>query len=44
VPPEPTLMVAERVFANLDQHLVDDDHNLHRVFPSLDWNRLLEIG
>jgi pimeloyl-ACP methyl ester carboxylesterase len=43
VPPEPTLRIAERLFGNLDRHLVDDDHDLHRVFPTLDWNRLLEI-
>jgi pimeloyl-ACP methyl ester carboxylesterase len=43
VPPEPTLRIAERLFENLDRHLVDDDHDLHQVFPTLDWNRLLEI-
>ncbi len=43
VPPGPTRRIAERLFGNLDHHLVDDDHDLHRVFPTLDWNRLLEI-
>ncbi len=43
VPPEPTRRIAERLFADLDHHLVDDDHDLHRVFPMLDWDRLLEI-
>jgi pimeloyl-ACP methyl ester carboxylesterase len=43
VPPGPTRRIAERLFANLDRHLVDDDHDLHRVFPTLDWDRLLEI-
>jgi len=43
VPPEPTRQVAERLFVNLESHLVDDDHDLHRVFPTLDWDRLLEI-
>ena len=40
--PVPTRRIAEGLFANLDYHLVDDDHDLHRVFPTLDWDRLLE--
>jgi pimeloyl-ACP methyl ester carboxylesterase len=43
VPPGPTRRIAESLFGNLEHHLVDDDHDLHRVFPTLDWNRLLEI-
>jgi pimeloyl-ACP methyl ester carboxylesterase len=43
VPPEPARQVAERLFRNLESHLVDDDHNLHRIFPKLEWDRLLEI-
>ena len=43
VPPEPTLQIAERLFRNIESHLVDDDHDLHRIFPTLDWGRLLEI-
>ncbi len=42
VPPGPTRRIAERLFGNLEYHLVDDDHDLHRVFPTLDWNGLLE--
>lgn len=42
--PEPTRLIAQRLFRNLEIHLVDDDHDLHRVFPTLDWDRLLEIG
>ena len=41
--PAPTLEAAQRLFKNLESHLVDDDHDLHRVFPALDWNSLLEI-
>jgi homoserine acetyltransferase len=41
--PEPTLAIARRLFANLESHLVDDDHDLHRVFPTLSWDRLLDI-
>ncbi len=43
VAPEATRRIAERLFMNLDHHLVDDDHDLHRVFATLDWNGLLEI-
>ena len=43
VPPEPTRQVAERLFVNIESHLVDDDHDLHRIFPTLEWDRLLEI-
>ncbi len=43
VPPGPTRLIAERLFRNLEIHLVDDDHDLHRVFPTLDWNKLLEM-
>lgn len=42
VPPEATRRIAERLFGNLEIHLVDDDHNLHLVFPTLDWDKLLE--
>lgn len=44
VPPEATRLIAERLFSNLDWHLVEDDHNLHRIFPTLDWDDLLDIG
>lgn len=44
VPPGPTRRIAEQLFRNLENHLVDDDHNLHLVFPTLDWDMLLEIG
>ena len=43
VPPEPTRQIAERLFRNLEHHLVDDDHDLHRIFPTLEWDRLLEV-
>jgi hypothetical protein len=44
VPPEPARQVAAKLFLNRDYHLVEDDHNLHRVFPTLDWDGLLEIA
>ena len=43
VPPEPTRLIAARLFGNLDHHIVEDDHDLHRIFPKLDWDGLLEI-
>lgn len=43
VPPEPTRRIADRLFANLDHHIVEDDHNLHQVFPGMDWDALLQI-
>jgi len=43
VPPGPTRQIAARLFGNLDHHIVEDDHNLHWIFPKLDWDGLLEI-
>jgi pimeloyl-ACP methyl ester carboxylesterase len=43
VPPGPTRQIAARLFAYLDHHIVEDDHNLHQIFPTLDWDSLLEI-
>jgi pimeloyl-ACP methyl ester carboxylesterase len=43
VPPGPTRHLAERLFLDLESHLVDDDHDLHRIFPTLEWDRLLEV-
>jgi pimeloyl-ACP methyl ester carboxylesterase len=43
VPPGPARQIATRLFANLDHHIVEDDHNLHKIFPELDWDTLLEI-
>ena len=43
VPPEPTRRIAAQLFAMLDYHLVEDDHNLHQVFPTLDWDALLVL-
>jgi len=33
--------IAGRIFADLTYHLVDDDHPLHRTFPTMDWDGLL---
>jgi pimeloyl-ACP methyl ester carboxylesterase len=41
VDPQSTLAIAQQLFSSLESHLVDDDHDLHRVFPTLDWNTLL---
>lgn len=41
VPPAPVEKIARQVFRSLSYHLVEDDHSLHRTFPTMDWNRLL---
>lgn len=41
--PGETRRIAARLFANLTFRLVDDDHNLHRIFPLLDWDLLLGL-
>jgi pimeloyl-ACP methyl ester carboxylesterase len=43
VPLEPTREIAARLFANLDHRIVEDVHDLHRIFSKLDWDDLLEI-
>ncbi len=40
-PPHLVLPQARATFANLEVRVVDDDHMLHRVFPTLDWSQLL---
>lgn len=44
VPPEPTRAIAGQLFVNLKYNLVEDDHSLHTVFSTLDWDSLLEIS
>jgi predicted esterase len=36
--------IALKYFSNLEHHLVDDDHSLHKTFPILDWKKLLTEG
>lgn len=43
VPAEAAHEVAVRLFANLAHHFVDDDHDLHDLFPRLNWPELLEL-
>ena len=33
--------IAMKAFENLEHHLVDDDHSLSKIFPQLDWGKLL---
>lgn len=40
-PPDLVLPLARAAFRTLEEHLVDDDHLLHQIFPTLDWPRLL---
>ena len=35
--------IALKYFSNLEHHLVNDDHPLHKTFPVLDWKNLLLI-
>jgi predicted esterase len=34
--------IATEYFSNLEHHLVEDDHPLHKTFPLLDWKKLLK--
>ncbi len=40
-PPTDVLPLAERTFSDLDTHIVDDDHLLHEVFPTINWHDLV---
>jgi pimeloyl-ACP methyl ester carboxylesterase len=40
-PPDLVLPMARATFANLTIRVEDDDHMLHRTFPTLDWPHLL---
>ncbi|MFH1908213.1 MAG: alpha/beta fold hydrolase [Chloroflexota bacterium] len=42
VPLVPVRALAEKVFRNLDYHIVDDDHRLHKTVHEIDWRLLLE--
>ena len=35
--------ISLKYFSNLEHHLVEDDHSLHKTFPALDWTNLLMI-
>jgi len=41
VNPDEVKRISEKVFPHLEHHLVDDDHPLNTVFPTLDWSGLL---
>ena len=42
VSPSSVQDIARTAFANLEYHLVDDDHSLHRTFSLMNWDDLLE--
>ena len=44
VDPYAVKKMALKYFSNLEHHLVDDDHSLHKTFPILDWKKLLKAG
>ena len=41
VNPDAVKIIAEKTFGRLKYHLVDDDHPLSNIFPTLDWPKLL---
>jgi alpha-beta hydrolase superfamily lysophospholipase len=43
VDPYTVKTIALKYFSNLEHHLVNDDHPLHKIFPVLDWKNLLLI-
>jgi pimeloyl-ACP methyl ester carboxylesterase len=43
VDPRIVKQIASKYFSNLEYHLVEDDHPLHKTFPVLDWRKLLTI-
>ena len=43
VDPYTVKIIALKSFSNLEHHLVNDDHSLHKTFPVLDWKNLLLI-
>ncbi|HEU20066.1 MAG TPA: alpha/beta hydrolase [Deltaproteobacteria bacterium] len=43
VPVPAVKKIAETVFANVEYHVIDDDHSLHGRFESLEWDTLLNL-
>ena len=43
VDPHVVKKIASNYFSNLEYHLVEDDHPLHKTFPVLDWKKMLLI-
>ncbi|MGV8080838.1 MAG: alpha/beta hydrolase [Syntrophales bacterium] len=43
VPPAPVRDIAVQMFTNLSYRLLEDDHSIHRNFPQLPWDVLLEV-
>ena len=41
VPLEPVREIAEKLFADLTYHVVNDGHRLHKAFEELDWEEIL---
>jgi predicted esterase len=41
VNPDAVRKIAEKTFRRLEYHPVEDDHSLNRIFPNLNWPRLL---
>lgn len=43
-PPKAVLPLAQSTFSNLEIIIKDDDHMLHKAFPSLNWQDILSFG
>ncbi|MFX1454689.1 MAG: alpha/beta fold hydrolase [Promethearchaeota archaeon] len=43
VPYKPAKERAQQLFANLEYHIVDDDHFLHNTVSSIDWQKIIKI-
>jgi pimeloyl-ACP methyl ester carboxylesterase len=44
VPADEVRLIASKIFTHLDYQLVNDDHSLHRTFPWIPWDKLLEAS
>ena len=41
VDPYAVKSISGKIFLKLEHHFVDDDHSLHKTFPSIAWKKLL---
>jgi pimeloyl-ACP methyl ester carboxylesterase len=44
IPLQPTKVLADKIFHNLDFRIVDDDHGLYKTVHAIDWKALLPAG
>ncbi len=41
IPIDEVKKIAEEIFSNLSFNIVDDDHYLHKTYPSIPWEKIL---